>query len=97
MMPYPNSLRVGHHGIDGVWLQTSCLWPVPRLGQRGICAMDTLLATKESGVESELIDLSAVSMTALRKWDDTALRQALRHVMQHAAHPRVTTESPDRD
>jgi FXSXX-COOH protein len=41
----------------------------------------------ESGIESELIDLDAVSMTALRELDDTVFRQALRHVMQQTAHP----------
>lgn len=91
MMPFPNSMRVGHHGIDVVWLRTSCLWPIPLLGQRGICAMDSLSADRESGVESELIDLGAVSLTVLRELDGTVFRQALRHVMQQTAHQRVTT------
>lgn len=52
--------------------------------------MDSFLVGMELGVESELIDLGAVSMTALRELDDTVLRQALRHVMQQTAHPQVT-------
>lgn len=44
----------------------------------------------ESGVESELIDLGAVSMTVLREWDDEVLRKALRHVLQRTEYPRVT-------
>lgn len=49
--------------------------------------MDSFSVGLESGVESELIDLSAVSMTALRKLDDTVFRQALRHVMQQTTRP----------
>jgi len=60
------------------------------LCQRGNYAMDSFSADMESSVESELIDLGAVSMTALRKLDDTVLRQALRHVIQGTAHPQVT-------
>jgi FXSXX-COOH protein len=53
--------------------------------------MESFSAGTESGVESELIDLGAVSMTTLRELDDTAFRAALRHVVQQAAHPRVTS------
>ncbi|MGH3752807.1 MAG: FxSxx-COOH cyclophane-containing RiPP peptide [Pseudonocardiaceae bacterium] len=53
--------------------------------------MDTFSAD----MESELIDLSAVSMTALRESDDTVLRQALRHVMQQTEHPQVTASGSD--
>ena len=42
-----------------------------------------------SHVESELIDLGAVSLTVLRTLDDATFRQALRRVLQHTAHPRV--------
>ena len=52
--------------------------------------MDSFSADRESGIESELIDLGAVSMTVLRELDDTALRQALRHVMHRTARPQVT-------
>lgn len=51
--------------------------------------MDSFSADRESGIESELIDLGAVSMTVLRELDDTALRQALRHVMHRTARPQV--------
>jgi FXSXX-COOH protein len=50
--------------------------------------MDSFSAEMELGVESELIDLGAISMTALRELDDTAFRKALRHVTRQAAHPR---------
>lgn len=52
--------------------------------------MDSFSAGIESGIESELIDLGAVSMTVLRELDDAVLRQALRHVMEQTAHPQVT-------
>jgi hypothetical protein len=55
--------------------------------------MDSLSADMEPGVESELIDLGAVSMTMLRELDGTALRQALRHVMQQTTHPLTATNS----
>lgn len=58
--------------------------------------MDSLFADMESGIESELIDLGAVSMTALRKLDGTKLRQVLRHVMQQTAHPQVTASGSER-
>ncbi len=53
--------------------------------------MDSFSAGMESDIESELIDLGAVSMTVLRKLDDTVFRQALRHVIHQTAHPQVTT------
>jgi FXSXX-COOH protein len=61
----------------------------------GLIIMDSFSADVESGVESELIDLGAVSLTVLRELDDTVLRQALRHVMQQTAHPQVTTGNGD--
>jgi FXSXX-COOH protein len=48
---------------------------------------------RESGVESEVVDLSAVSMTTLRELDDTVFRQALRHVMEQTAHQRVAANA----
>ena len=58
--------------------------------------MNLLSSDLESGVESELIDLGEVSMTALRKFDGAVFRQALRQVMHRTAHPQVTigSESP---
>jgi hypothetical protein len=58
--------------------------------------MDSLSANQESGIESELIDLSAVSMTVLRESDNTMLRQAMRHVMQRTAYPRVSSAGGSR-
>jgi len=57
--------------------------------------MDSFSADMESGVESELVDLGAVSMTMLRELDGTVLRQALRHVMQQTAHP-LTASNDER-
>ena len=56
----------------------------------GFSTMDSYSGNAESDVESELIDLGAVSMPVLRTLDGTAVRQALRHVLQHSAHPQVT-------
>ena len=53
--------------------------------------MDAFSADTESGVESELIDLGAVSMMVLRELDDKVVRQALRHVMQQTTHPLTAT------
>ncbi|MGH3867311.1 MAG: hypothetical protein ACRDQ4_14435 [Pseudonocardiaceae bacterium] len=60
-----------------------------------LVTVDSFSAGLESGIESELIDLGAVSMTALRELDDTVFRQALRHVMKQTqtAHPQVTDGS----
>ena len=63
----------------------------PMLCQRGNYTMDSFSVGMESDVKSELIDLSTVSMTVLRELDDTVLRQAVRHVMQQTAHPRVSS------
>ena len=60
---------------------------------KGIYTMGSFSADMELGVESELIDLGAISMTVLRELDDTVFRQALRHVMQQTAHPRVSSGS----
>jgi FXSXX-COOH protein len=57
--------------------------------------MDSFSADAASGVKSDVIDLSAVSMTALRELDGTVFRQALRHVMQQTAHPQVTASDQD--
>ena len=55
--------------------------------------MDLFSTDVELGVESELIDLGAVSMTVLRELDGTVFRQALRHVMQQTARPQVIAGS----
>lgn len=64
-----------------------------RCSSEGDCTMDSCSAERELGVESELIDLSAISMTALRELDDTAFRKALRHVTRQTAHPREASAS----
>lgn len=57
--------------------------------------MDSFSVDMESDIQSELIDLGAVSMTVLRELDDAVLRQALWHVMKQTAHPQVTASGPD--
>jgi len=52
--------------------------------------MDSFSPDMECDIESELIDLSSVSMTALRELNDTVFRQALQHVIQQTSHPQVT-------
>lgn len=55
--------------------------------------MDSFPANTESGIESEFVDLGSVSMTTLRKLDDTVFRRALRHVTQQTAHPLTADSS----
>lgn len=52
--------------------------------------MNPFSAGTESGIESELIDLGAISMTTLRELDGTVFRRALRHVTEQTARPQVT-------
>lgn len=52
--------------------------------------MNQFSADTESGIDSELIDLGAISMTALRELNDPMFKKALRQVMQQASHPQVT-------
>jgi hypothetical protein len=75
---------------DTISSGASAEWLRSMLCQRGIYIMDSFSIDTKFGFESELIDLGAVSMTALRELDDMVLRQALRHVMQQTAYPRVT-------
>lgn len=55
--------------------------------------MNPFSADMESVVESELIDLSTVSMAALRTLDGAAIRRALRHVTKQPGYPGVTEQS----
>lgn len=59
--------------------------------------MDSFSAGMEPGLESELVDLGAVSMTALRELDDTVFRQAMQHAIKQTSHPRVTAGGGDRE
>ena len=58
--------------------------------------MNQFPADLEPDIESELIDLHAVSMTALRDLDGTLVKRALRQVMQRTAHPPVADASSER-
>jgi hypothetical protein len=42
------------------------------------------------GVKSELLDLSAVPLSELRKLDAAALRRSIRHAVARTAHIPVT-------
>lgn len=53
-------------------------------------------ADLESDIESELIDLRGISMTALRDLDGAVVERALRQVMQRTAHPGVSRGSSER-
>jgi hypothetical protein len=44
----------------------------------------------EPDIESELIDLDAISMAALRDLDGVIVERAMRHVMHRTSHPQVT-------
>lgn len=53
--------------------------------------MDSSTLDNKSGVESRLIDLSQVPLTALRKLDGAALRQSLQHVLEKTRRPQVAS------
>lgn len=59
--------------------------------------MSSLSRDGESGVESELIDLGSCSMRTLRKSNEPTFRQALQHVMQRAACPRMAAAGGTED
>ncbi len=58
--------------------------------------MSQFSADMESDIESELIDLGVMSMRSLRERDGATVRRAMRHVMQHTEHPRVSRGSSER-
>src|SRR5262249_26865968 len=68
----------------------------PILQSRGGHMMNKLPGALESDIESELVDLDAVSMTELRGLDGAVVERALRHVMQRSAYPRVSRGSSER-
>ncbi|WP_326944212.1 hypothetical protein OG439_30540 [Amycolatopsis sp. NBC_01307] len=44
----------------------------------------------EPGIKSELLDLSSVSLSQLRKLDALALNRSIRHAVDRTAHIPVT-------
>jgi hypothetical protein len=44
----------------------------------------------QSGIQSELLDLSAVSLSGLRNLDATLLRRSIRRAAERTAHIPVT-------
>lgn len=50
-------------------------------------------ADTDPGIESPLIDLSAVPLERLRGLNSAALHQAMHHVLERTRHPRITRVS----
>jgi hypothetical protein len=46
--------------------------------------------SEQPGIKSELLDLSTVSLSELRKLDAIALRRSIRHAVNRTAHIPVT-------
>ena len=46
--------------------------------------------SEQPGIKSELLDLSAVSLSELRKLNVTTLRRSIRHAVARTAHIPVT-------
>ncbi len=46
--------------------------------------------SERPGIKSELLDLSSVSLSELRKLDPTLLRRSMRHAAERTAHIPVT-------
>ncbi len=44
----------------------------------------------QPGIKSELLDLSAISLSELRKLDPVALQRSIRHAADRTAHIPVT-------
>jgi hypothetical protein len=49
---------------------------------------------RENGIESELLDLSGVSLSRLRTLDGNSLRRSLRHAVERVSHIQVTASGP---
>jgi len=50
-------------------------------------------SVRETGIESELLDLGGVSLTRLRTMDGRELRRSLRHAVERVTHIPVTASS----
>jgi hypothetical protein len=46
--------------------------------------------SSEPGIKSELLDLSTVSLSEMRKLDTAALNRSIRHAVDRSAHIPVT-------
>ena len=51
--------------------------------------------TRRPEIESELLDLSAVPLSQLRKLDSAALRKSVRHAADRAAYIPVTASGSE--
>ncbi|RSM55299.1 hypothetical protein DMH03_34630 [Amycolatopsis sp. WAC 01376] len=59
----------------------------------GIGTMSSFSASTEPDIESALIDLDAVSFSALRDLDGEAFRRSARHVVERTTHVRARYRS----
>ncbi|MBB5855561.1 hypothetical protein ACFQ05_36370 [Amycolatopsis umgeniensis] len=59
----------------------------------GIGTMSSFSAGTEPDIESALIDLDAVSFTALRELDSEAFRDSAHHVVERTTHVRARYRS----
>ena len=55
--------------------------------------MNSLSASSEPSIESELIDLDAVPFAALRDMDSDDLRRSVNHVVERTRHVRARYRS----
>lgn len=55
--------------------------------------MESFRSDVEPGVESQLVDLGAVPLAALRELDDTMLHLSLGHVLEQVRYVRVSSDS----
>jgi hypothetical protein len=76
-------MTMGHHGMTGC-RQLICM--------QGETVMKNFPMDAEPGVESQLVDLSAVPLAVLRNLDGTAMRRSLVHVVEQLRYTRVSAE-----
>lgn len=69
-------------------------WGVHRRSTReGLDTMAMTLQDTDTGIESQLLDLTEIPFARLRELDSLAVRQALHHVISHAEGVRAITRS----
>jgi hypothetical protein len=61
--------------------------------RKGNAVINELAPDHQAGVESELVDLSSVSMTALRASNDQLIHTAVRQVVEQVAHVLPTVSN----
>jgi hypothetical protein len=61
----------------------------------GLDTMGMILDDAETGIESQLIDLTAIPFALLRRLDNFAVRHALHQVVAHTESVRALSRSGD--